>query len=259
MVHDAPAARARRMWVELAGAPVSFPDNGIEVVPSAASRLCPPGWAGIVVIADSGIATIPAAPADRRAAGPAEGGAGGPGDGRSFGPAGGLVAGLAGLPIEAVRDVARVRAALKPADTLGPATLAYLDRPDFTPAPGPVEGRPADHDDVLRLVASVSAEDAGECGLDEITSPAFVVRSGADIVAAAGYCRWPGRIAHLGVLTGTAHRGRGLAARAASAAVEDALRHGLLPQWRARPPASRRVAGRLGFRELGVQLSLHFA
>ena len=232
MVHDVLADRARQMWVELAGVPVSFPDNGIEVVTSAASRLCPPGWAGIVVIADSGIATI---------------------------PSGGLVAGLAGLPIEAVRDVARVRAALKPADTLGPATLAYLDRPDFTPAPGPVERLPADHEDVLRLVASVSAEDAGECGLDEITSPAFVVRSGADIVAAAGYCRWPGRIAHLGVLTGTAHRGRGLAALAASAAVEDALRHGWLPQWRARPPASRRVAGRLGFRELGVQLSLRFA
>ena len=117
-----------------------------------------------------------------------------------------LASELARLPIEAVRDAARVRAALQPADTLGPAALAYLDRPDFTPAPGPVERLAADHGDVLRLVASVSAEDAGECGLDEITSAAFVVRTGTDLVAAAGYCRWPGRIAHLCVLTGTAHR-----------------------------------------------------
>ena len=59
MVQDAPAGRARQMWVELAGAPVSFPTGGIEVVTSAASRLCPPGWAGIVVIGNAGIATVP--------------------------------------------------------------------------------------------------------------------------------------------------------------------------------------------------------
>ena len=235
MAHDELTDRARHLWVELAGAPVSFPDQGIAVVTSAVSRLCPPGWAGIVVIGDAGIATVPA------------------------NPAGGLAARIEGLPIEAVMDVARVRAALDPVDTLGPAALAYLGRPDFTPAAsGPVERLPAGHDDVLRLVASVSTEDAGEGGLDEITSAAFVVRSGAGLVAAAGYCGRPGRIAHLSVLTGTAHRGRGWATRAASAAVEDALRHGLLPQWRARPPASRRVAERLGFRELGGQVSLRF-
>jgi hypothetical protein len=31
---------------------------------------------------------------------------------------------------------------------------------------------------------------------------------------------------------------------------------GLLPQWRARPEPSRRVARALGFRELGAQLSI---
>jgi hypothetical protein len=243
MTHDPPADRARQLWVELAGAPVSFPDQGIEVVPSAASRLCPPG-----------IATIPAASAGGTGTGSADDGETGPATGLRGGPA----AGIAGLPIGAVRDIDRVRAVLNAAETLGPATLAYLDRSDFRPANGTVERMPADHDDVLRLVASVSAEDAGECGLDEITSAAFPVRTGADLVAAAGYCRWPGQVAHLSVLTATAHRGHGFAARAASAAVEDALRHGLLPQWRARPPASRRVAARLGFRELGAQVSLRF-
>jgi RimJ/RimL family protein N-acetyltransferase len=59
------------------------------------------------------------------------------------------------------------------------------------------------------------------------------------------------------VLTDTAARGRGLAQRVASAAVDRALADGLLPQWRARPPASRRVAQALGFRELGTQLSVY--
>ncbi|WP_437441411.1 GNAT family N-acetyltransferase [Streptomyces aureus] len=51
-------------------------------------------------------------------------------------------------------------------------------------------------------------------------------------------------------------RGRRLARHAGSAAVAHALAAGLLPQWRARPPASRRVARSLGFRELGSQLSV---
>jgi hypothetical protein len=40
------------------------------------------------------------------------------------------------------------------------------------------------------------------------------------------------------------------------AVVTHALDAGLLPQWRARPEASRRVARALGFRELGSQLSI---
>lgn len=41
-----------------------------------------------------------------------------------------------------------------------------------------------------------------------------------------------------------------------SAAVAHALTAGLLPQWRARAQASRRVARALGLRELGSQLSV---
>uniref|UniRef100_UPI003BAB0039 GNAT family N-acetyltransferase n=1 Tax=Streptomyces sp. NBC_01001 TaxID=2903713 RepID=UPI003BAB0039 len=99
-------------------------------------------------------------------------------------------------------------------------------------------------------------EDAGEAALDEITSPAFVVREQGQVVAAAGYRAWPSRTAHIGVLTAPAVRGQGLARVTGSATVAHALAAGLLPQWRARPPASRRVAASLGFEELGFQLSI---
>ncbi|MDU0303963.1 GNAT family N-acetyltransferase, partial [Streptomyces sp. PAL114] len=44
-----------------------------------------------------------------------------------------------------------------------------------------------------------------------------------------------------------------------AAAVAHALAAGLLPQWRARDFASRRVAAALGFEELGAQLSFGIA
>ncbi|MFB8062391.1 GNAT family N-acetyltransferase [Kitasatospora purpeofusca] len=59
--------------------------------------------------------------------------------------------------------------------------------------------------------------------------------------------------AQLGVLTAPAWRGRGLARATGSAAVRHAPAQGLLPQWRARRPASRKVAVALGFSELGSQ------
>ncbi|WP_347336090.1 GNAT family N-acetyltransferase [Streptomyces sp. Root1304] len=97
--------------------------------------------------------------------------------------------------------------------------------------------------------------------MEDITSPAFVVRggegaAGTAVVAAAGYEAWPESTAHVSVLTAAGHRGRGLARRTASAAVAHALEAGLMPQWRARTVESRAVARALGFRELGVQLSV---
>ena len=92
--------------------------------------------------------------------------------------------------------------------------------------------------------------------MEEISTPAFTVREQGQIVAAAGYRNWPGETAHLSVLTAPAARGRGLARAAASAAVAHAIESQKLPQWRARPEASRRVARALGFRELGSQVSI---
>ncbi|MFD8689134.1 GNAT family N-acetyltransferase [Streptomyces sp. NPDC059651] len=230
-------ARARHLWESLAGVPVSFASGGgPTVVTAPASALAPPGWVGTVLLGDAALVTAPTddvAHAVRRA--------------------------LAGVPTPSLTDPGAVARVWPVAEVLGPATLAYLSADDFHPtAPGAAEAErlPAGHGDLHRLLASVSEEDAGECGLDGITSPGFVVRDGAAVVAAAGYGNWPGNTAHLCVLTAPRARGRGLAGQVASAATAHALAAGLLPQWRARPAASRRVAGALGFRELGAQLSV---
>ena len=153
-------------------------------------------------------------------------------------------------------DPDRVRARLPIAEVLGPATLAYAGEPDLRAVPGPrTERLPA----VPELIAEVPPEEAGESGLDEITSDAFAVREDGRILAAAGYTRWPRDTAHLSVLTAPGARGRGLARAVAAAAARDAFEHGLVAQWRARPAASRRVAAALGFRELGSQLSVRLA
>ncbi|WP_331770484.1 hypothetical protein [Embleya sp. NBC_00888] len=47
-----------------------------------------------------------------------------------------------------------------------------------------------------------------------------------------------------------------MARTVASAAVRHALAAGLLPQWRARPEPSKRVALALGFRDVGFQVSI---
>jgi GNAT superfamily N-acetyltransferase len=224
--------RARRAWADLAAVPVHFPSHGVVVAVSAGSRLCPPGWGGVVALGGAAIVTVPHArlvPVIRET--------------------------LAGQRVATVADLDQVRISLSAPEVLGPACLAFLDDADFRPVGGPVEDRPADHADLAMLLASVDPADAEECGLQEITSRAFVIRGRAGLVAAAGYRHWPGSVAHLSVLTAPEHRGQGLARTVASAAVEDARRQGCLPQWRARPAASRRVAQALGFRELGAQLS----
>ena len=195
--------RARDLWSRLAAVPVAFASaGGVTVVVSPESQLCPPDWAGIVVLDGVGIATAP----DDHTADV-------------------LRSALDRLPASAATDSARVRAELPVTDVLGPATLAYLD-------------------------------EAGESGLADITSDAFVVRDGDRVVAAAGYHRWVDTAAHVCVLTAPDHRGRGLATAVAAAAVQHAVADGLLPQWRARIEPSRRVARALGFRELGAQLSI---
>jgi hypothetical protein len=169
-----------------------------------------------------------------------------------------LRATFAGLPVASLTDVNRLGEVLPVAAALGPATLAYTDTRDFCAASGAgiVQALPAGHADLAALIACVDEEEVGESGIDEITSPVFVVRDADNVVVAAGYRQWPGSVAHLCVLTIPKCRGRGLARVAASAAVADALANDLLPQWRARPDASRRVARALGFHEVGAQLSL---
>ena len=168
-------------------------------------------------------------------------------------------AAFATLPVEDVTDADAVRSVLPVARVLGPAALAYVSFDEFRPVlPDAltVEQLLGSHSDLRRLEKLAGDDDAGEAGLDEITSPAFVVREAGEVVAAAGYRVWPSRTAHISVLTAPAWRGRGLARVTGSATAAHALAAGLLPQWRARVPESRRVAAALGFRELGAQLSI---
>ena len=234
--------RVREVWAGLAGVPVSFGD---PVAVSPESLLCPPGWAGVVVIGDAALVTAPSARTAELMRG-----------------------GLAGLPVADWTSPEALRSRLPIEDVLGPATLAYCSRlappadltsPSADLAPPSADLAPpsaVERGAIADLVASVSENDAGEAGLDEITSAAFVIRSEGRVVAAAGYRRWPGDVAHLSVLTAPSHRGRGLAKKVAADATADALEAGLLPQWRARPELSRRVARALGFTELGAQLSV---
>ncbi|GAA1614584.1 hypothetical protein GCM10009679_18720 [Saccharothrix algeriensis] len=237
MADDFLITRAQRVWLELAGVPVTFPAEGMQVVVSERSLLCPPGWVGIVTLGNAAIITVPA---ERTGALVRER--------------------LGGAPVATLTHPDRVYDALPVAELLGPATLAYCDQRSFRPTePGVVDVIPASHADLAAFLASVPPDDADECGLAEITSPAFVVRGGRQVLAAAGYRRWPGQAAHVCVLTAPRQRGRGLARLVAGTAVADALTGGLLPQWRARPEPSRRVARALGFHELGTQLSIRLS
>jgi GNAT superfamily N-acetyltransferase len=89
-----------------------------------------------------------------------------------------------------------------------------------------------------------------------VTSPVFVTRAAdGSVSAACGYRIWRDTLAHMCVLTHPDHRGRGLATMVGSAATAYALDAGLVPQWRARVPASIAVAAALGYTMLGAQLS----
>ena len=233
-------ARARRLWEDLAGVPVPFPPIGdVNVAVSPGSGMCPAGWVGVVALGGSAIVTVPSdsATAIVRDA-------------------------LRELPGQAVVDADSVRTVLPVSRVLGPAVLSYLSPERFRPqysGTSEVDQLPADNRELRLLEAVAGPEDAGEAGLDEITSPVFVVREGGQVVAAAGYRTWPGSTAHISVLTAPHARGRGLARATGSATVAHALAAGLLPQWRARRTASRRVAAALGFAELGAQLSIEMA
>ncbi len=237
MSTDPLLAGARGLWEGWAGASASFPAaGGLSVVVSPESGICPGGWVGVVALGGSAIATAP----NEKAAGIVRDA-------------------LAPLPTEAVVDATAVHQVLPVAELLGPAALAYVSPGRFRPerAGALTVGRLPGSDAGLReLEKSVGAEEAGEASLGAITSPAFVVREDERVVAAAGYELWPGLAAQVSVLTRREWRGRGLARLTGSAAVAHALAAGLLPQWRARVPASRRVAAALGFQELGAQLSM---
>nr|WP_162947541.1 GNAT family N-acetyltransferase [Streptomyces acidiscabies] len=217
MPEDALLGRVRGLWEELAGARFP-PAGGTRVVVSPGSRLCPPGWVGAVRIGGAVLITAPDEGTARR------------------------------VP----RDFDALRSA---GEVLGPAALGYLP-PGGLRVTATGSTTVASPEAVRALLDAVGDEDAGESGLADIDSPVFAVHDGPRVLAAAGYEVWPASTAHVCVLTAPEARGRGLATEVAGAAVRHALSAGLLPQWRARVGASRRVAGKVGFREVGEQGSV---
>ncbi|MEY9931919.1 RimJ/RimL family protein N-acetyltransferase [Catenulispora sp. GP43] len=223
---------ARQLWTDIAAAPVAFPDRGVSVVASPRSGICPAGWIGLVLLGDSGIGTAP----DQVSADE-------------------IGARLADHTPQSLYDPANAAQALPAAEMIGPVTLAYLAADRFRPFPGPtVEQLPVDHPDLRALEQRCTPEERAEVSIGQLTSPAFGIRDCGEIIAAAGYVAWPRRTAHMAILTAPRARGRGLAKVAASSAIEHALTAGMVPQWRARVPASLRVAEALGFAEVGVQI-----
>jgi RimJ/RimL family protein N-acetyltransferase len=229
-------ARARELWEYLAGSAGFTPSLTSAVSPQ--SYLCPPGWVGIVVLGDAVLATAPDPETARF-----------------------VEQGLSDLPAASLTDTAALSKRLPLTEILGPAALAYLDQAEFRPQLGEVSATPVslDHPKFRHFVLTTDSYELAESGIQEISTPAFAVLEQGQVAAAAGYRDWPRSTAHVSVLTAAAARGRGLARAAASAAVAHAIEQGRLPQWRARPVASRHVARALGFRELGFQVSLLLA
>ncbi|PYC78852.1 GNAT family N-acetyltransferase [Streptomyces tateyamensis] len=211
--------RARLLWAGLGRA--DFPEAGVSVVVSPDSGLCPPGWCGAVTLGDGTLVTAPTDRAAQR---------------------------LRAVP---VADLARHPEAT---EVIGPAHLAYLDRAEFRPIGQPAVHLPHDDPALVALRARATAPEADETDLANLSFA--VLAPDGRALAAAGYHVWPGGAAQLNVFADPGERNRGHARSAAAAAVAHALAADLLPQWRARPAASRRVAAGLGFRELGVQYCL---
>ncbi|AJT70114.1 hypothetical protein T261_8522 [Streptomyces lydicus] len=186
MPEDPLLVRVQGVWEELASAPVSFGALGdVDVVASPESRICPPGWAGLVFLGGAAIVTAPSEEAAAR-----------------------IRKAVGELPPDKLTDPEVLGRVLPIGEFLGPAALAYVAADGFRPvAPGGlcVEQKPHGLAELDDLVRAADAKDADEAGR------------------------------------------------------QHALEQNLLPQWRARIPASRRVAAGLGFSELGFQLSVELA
>lgn len=220
--------RVRSLWAGLAQVPIQFPSPGqSRVVVSPESLLCPPGWVGIVRLQGATLATVPDP----------------------------------GLVDRVRHAILAARSGNRSSAGRNARTgLAVLSQPRrLHSGQREVHRLPVEHPEIKKLIAGMDQADADEAGLDETTSDAFVIRDTAEVVSASGYRPWANAVAHLSVLTAPHRRDQGHARAAASAAAADALERGLVPQWRTRVEASRRVAGALGFDQLGMQLSLRLS
>ena len=151
-------------------------------------------------------------------------------------------------------DVGAIKAMLTPGVTLilGPCPIGYLEQSMWrAPANAPSRrlnaGDAAEVEDLAQACGSEAWEHGGiEWGVHDAVFGAF---AGGRLAAAASYERWGDAIAHVGVVTSPASRGKGLGKMVAAAAAQHALSVGLIPQWRtlASNHASVAVGKALGF------------
>lgn len=158
--------------------------------------------------------------------------------------------------LASARTLLQLSAHVPSARILGEATLSYLDaaidHPDAETA------QVADDIDLaVALERACPADDTAEASVSE-AAERFVLMVDDQPVAGAGYDEWSGLLAHISVLTSPEHRRSGYGGLIAALAANDAFAAGLVPQWRARVDnrASRRLAERLGFAEIGTQTTV---
>jgi GNAT superfamily N-acetyltransferase len=219
--------RARAGWAAVAGVADAFVPGEVRVVVAAEIPIAPPGWTGIVSIGDACLVMAP----DELAAAFV-----------SAGSTGARPGSLPGANWTPAREV------------LGPAALLFGEV--AREVDGGTELLAITDPRVQQLLDLVPAADAVESGLGDVTSSVFAVVQDNSVIAACGYRHWPGELAHLSVLTDPRWRREGFARRVAAAAISAAAAEGLLPQWRARPVESQRLARSLGLVQLGAQISL---
>jgi hypothetical protein len=200
-----------------------------QVIVRSRSALCPPGWVGILRLEHTVTVVVPHDGLVER-----------------------MRSALADVPASLTDVVNRIPGVV---EVLGPSAL-FFAVDDLALAPGRHAVWSASFGDVDDLLAAVPPEEAEESGLGEVTSTVLVTKDDEGcVIAACGYRHWPHNIAHLCVLAHPDHRREGAGRAVAGRVISHALEQELLPQWRARPEASRALARVLGLSEMGDQLS----
>lgn len=118
---------------------------------------------------------------------------------------------------------------------VGPGFVAYCDASVFRAQPmeGSIPLGEGEIPDLQRLQMLVDEEDWLRSGLERSHPALFGHYVNGELVAAAGYEIWGGRIAHIGVATHPAHTGQGYGKAVVSAVTQDAIEEGLIAQFRA--------------------------
>jgi GNAT superfamily N-acetyltransferase len=145
---------------------------------------------------------------------------------------------------------------------IGPAEVRYADAATLRLPAGDPHVRLLTMEDAPALERLRRACDETEWahagGIELGAHPVAGVFADAELTAVAGYEVWGGRLAHIGVVTHPAHRGRGLGVAVAGHIARVVLNAGLVPQYRtlASNAPSLRIADRLGFVPYAVSLAV---